>query len=308
MSSSAYALIPGPTYNYLNGYVSSTNMLFFDQETATSALTPGSCAQANVYKDYYLAMDQNNDGIKDLGINYYGRDNFVMNGGTIPAYLIGGRQAGYAGTKVRYYLPAGGQNILTKLVGSVGTPIHSQNVFYAQSKIAPKDVWVRAIESAAFLLSAPENNSTASRTFQLAYEIAYRPFSARAAGTKTNNYWLYPVSAGDGGPVSTKWYIKSSWSSAKPVWSSDYAISSAPVSAAQIDRGTERRVAYECLNGTVHWCGDGIVDNGSFNIGIASEQCDLGSANGTPGSACTAACKLPLAPLKPDLAIVKSVT
>ncbi len=62
------------------------------------------------------------------------------------------------------------------------------------------------------------------------------------------------------------------------------------------------------MNVTVHWCGDGIVDVGSFNIGSASEICDLGSLNGAPGSTCSAMCT-PVAPPPPsDMTVTKSVT
>lgn len=230
-----------------------------------------------------------------------------MNGGSIPVYLIGGRQQGYAGTKVRYFLPAGGQNVLTKLVGTATQPLNTNIAWYRQSKIAPKDVWVRAIESHPLLVSAPENNSIASRTFQIAYEVAYRPFSAKIAGT--NNYWLYPVSSPtDGGAVFNTWYISSTWATSSPVWPTHYVLSTSSVTSAAIQWGTESRVPYECMNVTVHWCGDGIVDVGSFNIGTASEVCDLGSANGTPGSTCSSTCQMVAPPPPSDMTVTKSVT
>lgn len=197
--------------------------------------------------------------------------------------------------------------MLTKLVGTSTVPLNTTNVWYRQSKIAPKDVWVRAVESHPLLVSAPDSNSIASRTFQIGYEIAYRPFSAKIAGT--NNYWLYPVaSPTDGGPVFTTWYISSSWATSSPIWPTHYVTSTSPVSASAIQWGSESRVAYECMNVTVHWCGDGIVDVGSFNIGSASEICDLGSLNGQPGSTCSAMCT-PVAPPPPsDMTVTKSVT
>lgn len=59
---------------------------------------------------------------------------------------------------------------------------------------------------------------------------------------------------------------------------------------------------------TTHWCGDGVVDNGSFDNVTASEQCDLGSNNGKPGYLCTASCTNVPVPLNPDVTVIKSVT
>ena len=224
----------GPSYSYLNGFVGLDNNLYFDQEKATSALPANVCTKANVSRNYYVSYDVNSDGVKDLGGNYFARDNFVMQGGNIPVYLIGGRQDGYAGTKVRYFLPAGGENMLQTLNGSFSSAI-STNIRYRQSKIAPKDVWVRAVESRGLLVSAPANNSTASRSFQIAYEVAYRPFVQKTAGT--NNYWTYPVaSPTDGGPVynTNRWYIYgTNWT--QPAWQQNYVVNPTPApNSAQI--------------------------------------------------------------------------
>lgn len=226
-SSSSQTSWPSPSYNYWNGYVGTDNNLYLDQEKATSALAANICTKANVSRNYYVSNDINNDGIKDMGANYFARDNFVMQGGTIPVYLIGGRQEGYNGTKVRYFLPQGGENMLKVLNGSSASTI-SSNIWYRQSKIAPKDVWVRAVESQSLLVSAPESNSITSRTFQIAYEIAYRPFQQKVAGT--NNYWTYPVSSpSDGGPVynTNRWYIYgTNWT--QPVWQTNYVLNPTP--------------------------------------------------------------------------------
>lgn len=105
------------------------------------------------------------------------RDNFVVNGGTVPLYLIGVRTNGYAGTQIRYSTPQA--NMLAVLNGASTQPLSSKRAWYRLSKVAPTNQWVRAVESEPMLISAPANGNPAQRTMQVAYDIRYRAFDSK---------------------------------------------------------------------------------------------------------------------------------
>jgi len=274
-------------------------------------LTPNQCAGANVSKNYYLPGDYNSDGIKDYGSPLYLRDNFAVVGGTTPTYLIGVRTNGYGGSVVRYQLPSSATNVLRVLNGTQTYDLSSQSAWFRLSKTAPKDVRVRAVESEPMLISAPSTNNINHRSFQVAYQIKYRAFQAAAGGT--SDYDVWPVANGGfmGGlsQYSNRWTLKPNRAPI-PDRQADYQQTSNFTNTTAIQwNATELVHAYECYNVTTHRCGDGVVDNQSFDNVSASEQCDLGSQNGQPGSACSASCQtVNVFTPGPDVKIIKSVT
>lgn len=243
-----------------------------------------------------------------MGASWYFRDNFIVNGGSTPLYLINARVGGYNGTQVRYSLPQ--NNMLRVWNGVTSQALTAKNAWYRLSKVAPTNQWVRAVESEPLLISAPANGNPAHRTFQVAYDIRYRAFDSKAQGT--SDYQVWPVANGSfmGGLFANndKWSMKGNWGLA-PQWTADYTKTANNISTSSINwNATEVAHGYECFNVTTHRCGDGVVDNGSFNNGVsANEQCDLGAQNGQPGSLCTASCQNVPVVLNPDVAIAKSV-
>ena len=304
ISGTSYAAtLQGGNFNALNG----SSQWFFDQTSESTPLSQAQCSEYRVEKNYYLPGDINGDWIKDENTSTYLRDNFVVQWGTYPLYLISTRGTGFIGTQVRYYLPEA--NVLNVINWTSLMSLNAKNAWFRYSKVAPTNQWVRAIESEPMLLSAPQSWNPQNNKLQVAYNIMYRWFSSK--GTATSDYATWPVSsATDFWPLflnSNRWALNANWTVA-PRWQADYTKTANIITTASINwEKTETAHWYECFNVTTHWCGDGVVDNKTFDNVWASEQCDLGAQNGKPGSLCTPTCTTIIKPEIPDVSIVKSV-
>ncbi len=69
--------------------------------------------------------------------------------------------------------------MLSILNGTNTVNIDTTNAWYRWSKLAPKDQWVRAVESEPILVSAPLN--PANRNIQIAYQIHYASYNGIGA-------------------------------------------------------------------------------------------------------------------------------
>lgn len=179
----------------------------------------------------------------------------------------------------------------------------SQKAWYRYSKVAPLNQPVRAVTSEPLLMEVPSSRLPADAKFQLVFDINFAVFSSW--GTSTSDYFVATVpSLADLNPIpaSSKWYLKSGLTNPDgPLRSNDFLNQTTSVAARSINWSSEIQHGSECVNVTLKWCGDGILDT-SYG-----EACDLGAQNGQPGAQCTATCTLPPVVQDPDVTIVKTV-
>lgn len=283
---------------------------FFNQQDLAQPKSQAQCSEFWGQESYYLNGDLDSDGIPDMGRQWYFKDNFRYSSqwATRGVALIVPRFNQYIGTTVSYFAPTA--NMLNLYQAWSQYSLSSQKAFYRFSKVAPLNQSVRAIESEPFLIEAPQTRSANDANFQIVFDISFAPFSSW--GTTTSDYFVATVPAlNDYNPVpnSNKRWMKNGITNPDgPLWSSDYLNQTALSQARSINWSAEMQHGSECVNVKVSWCGDGIVNNTSFSNGVtATEQCDLGTQNGQPWSACTAQCTIPPVELDPDVSIVKSV-
>ena len=62
--------------------------------------------------------------------------------------------------------------------GTTQSSIDTSRVWYRQSTIAPKNIWVRAVESEPVLYEVPSTKNPSDAYFQVTYNIRWRDYDS----------------------------------------------------------------------------------------------------------------------------------
>ena len=272
---------------------------FAKQEAWSSALSQSQCPWDYNSVTYYLNWDVDGDWVVDMGKQWYLVDNaryYWNENSDYRAAWQTVKNSTYQGSSVRYYVPE--DHMLKIYDGWVKKSLSDTSAWYRASSIFPINQWTRALSSQPFLISIPNNRS--NNTIQIAYKIRYAVFRWYNSW-KTSSYVAMPVSwRRDNSWITSSglWWLKadvSEWDWGGPIWKSDYVNQASSVTTKSIKWSeTEYEHDYECMNIQVAWCGDGIVQNWTYDNGVsASEKCDPNDPNQTNWwtDGCTAACQ-----------------
>lgn len=320
--------------------VDSIQRWYFDQWRVTQSYTTSQCIWANVNVRYYLSSDYDNDGLFDYKLDYRLRDNFWTTGGpnSVKVALLTSRIAwSSVGTNVSYY--TANPNILSIYANNQSYPIDTTKTWYRQSNIAPKDVFVRAVESEPLLFEIPSSKNPADAKFQVAYSIRFKDYDS-VKPSWNSTYVAYQIpNASFAWPVtnSNAWYLNSLTPSFDtfywPNWPNNYTNGTSFITRSIQWQEPEKTHSLECHNWYLSRCGDGYIDVSNqqpinwsttqpypiSDSGI-SESCDpwanLSSytddvmPNGAAPTAyynCTATCTIVNNPQSPILVYTKTV-
>ena len=293
------AFMPCFGLEWWKGSINWEEVWFAKQEPWSTALSQAQCPWDYYTVDLYLDWDADGDWVKDLGKQWFLDDNarYYWNENTdyrIAAHTV--KNSTYQGSSVRYYVPE--DRMLKVYLNWSKKSLSDTSAWYRASSVFPINQWVRALSSQPFLISAPSNKS--NNTIQIAYKIRYTVFRWYNSW-KTSSYVAMPVSwRRDNSWITSSglWWLKadvSEWDWGGPIWKSDYVNQASSVTTKSIKWSeTEYEHDYECMNIQVAWCGDGIVQNWTYDNGVsASEKCDPNDPNQTNWwtDGCTAACQ-----------------
>lgn len=180
------------------------------------------------------------------------------------------------GTEVRYYLPE--QRMFQIYHNDALTDVSNTPVWFRASNVFPLNQWTRALSSQPLLISAPADKN--NNSFQVAYQIRHAVFRGyKSSGN--GSYVTMPVRNGDDNleiAPSNVWWLKNNIANGDgggPLWKSDFINQLNSVSTKSIQwSDKEYTHDYECVNIKLAWCGDGKVQQGSYQNGQANEKCD----------------------------------
>jgi hypothetical protein len=89
-------------------------------------------------------------------------------------------------------LPSNASNVLSVFNNGISNPIDSTRTWFRWSSVAPKNVWVRAIESEPMLYEIPSTRNPADARFQVTYNIRFKDYVS-IDNTQTSSYMVNTI-------------------------------------------------------------------------------------------------------------------